>query len=252
MDKKVKAVIAPRRDLIGATVAAIIAGALSLPIAQSVYAADAAAASDELSEVVVTGSRIQRRDTEANSPLVTVDAAALENKSGLNVENYLNQLPAYNPASSPNVEATNSDVQISSINSVGIASISLRGFGANRSLTLIDGRRAVPTNALMVVDINSIPSSMIQRVEIISGGASATYGADAIGGVSNFMLRRNFQGLELDAQWGQTEVGDNQETRFSAIMGSSIGDGRGNLVFASEYYERKAALDKNRDFYTAG
>ena len=251
MKNEVKAVLAPRRDLIGATVAAIIAGTLALPIAQPVRAADAAAA-DDISEVVVTGSRITRRDTEANSPLVTVDSAVLENKSGLNIENYLNQLPAYNPAASPNVEGTNSDVQISSVNSVGIASISLRGFGSNRSLVLIDGRRAVPTNALMVVDLNSVPASMIKRVEIISGGASATYGADAIGGVSNFLLRRDFQGLEVDAQWGQADVGDNQELRASAIMGSAIGEGRGNIVFAAEYYDRKAALDKNRDFYTQG
>ncbi|MET0291337.1 MAG: TonB-dependent receptor, partial [Steroidobacteraceae bacterium] len=120
----------------------------------------------------------------------------------------------------------------------------------NRSLVLVDGRRAIPTNALMVVDVNSIPSSMIKRVEIISGGASATYGADAIGGVSNFLLRRDFQGMEVDAQWGTTEAGDGDELRTSAILGTAFGDGRGNLVFASEYYNRKAAFEKNRDFYT--
>ncbi|MEP7313147.1 MAG: TonB-dependent receptor [Pseudomonadota bacterium] len=211
-----------------------------------------AADEDQLEEVQVTGSRILRRDLESNSPLVTVDSAALESKSGLNIEAYLNQLPSYNPAATPTAELTNSDVQISSVNSVGIASVSLRGFGPNRSLVLVDGRRAVPTNALMVVDINGIPSSMIKRVEIISGGASATYGADAIGGVSNFLLRRDFQGLEVDAQWGTNAAGDGDEARASVITGSEIAEGRGNIVFAAEYYNRKAAFDKNRDFYTDG
>ncbi len=237
-----------QRFTVRATVAAIL-GAAAMASTQAVMAADE---SESLEEVTVTGSRILRRDYEANSPLVSVDSAVLENKSGLNIESYLNQLPAYNPAAAPTVEGTNSDVQISSVNSVGIASISLRGFGPNRSLVLVDGRRAVPTNALMVVDLNGIPSSMIKRVEIISGGASATYGADAIGGVSNFLLRRDFQGLEIDAQYGTAEAGDNDELRASAIMGTSIADGRGNLVFATEYYDRKAAYDNNRDFYTEG
>ncbi|MBK9251583.1 MAG: TonB-dependent receptor [Proteobacteria bacterium] len=234
-----------QRLTVGAAVAAIMAGVAMTSYTPVARAADA---DEDLVEVVVTGSRILRRDTESNSPLVTVDAAQLENKSGLNIESYLNQLPAYNPAATP--ETSNGDVQISSVNSVGIASISLRGFGANRSLVLVDGRRAVPTNALMVVDLNSIPSSMLRSVEIISGGASATYGADAMGGVSNMLLRRDFNGLETDLQWGITEVGDNEELRASVIAGTPIAEGRGNLVFAAEYYDRKASYDKNRRFYT--
>ncbi len=207
----------------------------------------------EISEVTVTGSRILRKDLTSNSPLVTVDTGALEQRSGLNIESYLNQLPAFNPAAAPTIlngPGSNSDVQISAVSSVGISAISLRGLGANRTLTLIDGRRAVPTNALMVVDTNGIPSSMIKRVEIISGGASAVYGADAIGGVSNFILRRDFEGLEIDTQYGTAEAGDNQEIRGSAIAGTRIADGKGNIVFAAEYYDRQAAFLKNRDFFT--
>ncbi len=146
----------------------------------------------------------------------------------------------------------NSDVQVSAVNTIGIATVSLRGFGANRSLVLVDGRRAIPTNSLMVVDVNNIPSSMIKRVEIISGGASATYGADAIGGVSNFLLRKDFQGLEVDTQWGTSEAGDGDEMRASAIIGTSINDGRGNMVLAAEYYDRKASFERNREFFTDG
>ena len=233
-----------------ASVAAILGSTLL-----SGYAAQSFSAEEKLEEIQVTGSRITRRDLESNSPIVSIDNAALEAKSGLNIESYLNQLPAFNPAGSPTVKGgtgSNSDVQISAVSSVGIASISLRGFGPNRGLVLMDGHRATPTNALMVVDINSVPSSMIKRVEIISGGASATYGADAIAGVSNFILRKDFQGLEADFQQGITQAGDGQETRASALMGSKFADGRGNVVFAAEYYNREAAYEKNRDFYKKG
>ncbi len=238
------------RATVGAAIAAVLAGVTLAAYTPRASSAEAASAQEDvqLEEVVVTGSRIRRRDTEANSPLVTVEAEALEQKAGLNIESYLNQLPAYNPAATP--ETVNGDVQISSINSVGIASISLRGFGANRSLVLVDGRRAVPTNALMVVDLNSIPSSMLRSVEIISGGASATYGADALGGVTNMLLRRDFQGLETDFQYGITDVNDNEEMRASVIAGTRIAEGRGNVVFSAEYYDRKASYDKNRKFYT--
>jgi iron complex outermembrane recepter protein len=236
-----------QRLTVGAAVAAILAGVAMTSVAPVARAAEA---DEDLVEVVVTGSRIVRRDTESNSPLVTVDAAQLESRSGLNIESYLNQLPAYNPAATPTSEGTNSDVQISAINSVGIASVSLRGLGSNRGLVLVEGRRAMPTNALMVVDINSIPSSMLRGAEIISGGASASYGADALAGVSNMQLRRDFTGLETDVQYGVTEVGDNKELRASVIAGTKVGDNRGNIVFAAEYYDRGGAYDKERRFYT--
>ncbi|MEY2855092.1 MAG: Vitamin transporter BtuB precursor, partial [Pseudomonadota bacterium] len=242
-----------QRMTVSASIAAILGTVAMATYSPIVLSADEAI--DEIEEVTVTGSRITRRDTEANSPLVTVDSAQLESRAGLNIESYLNQLPNFNPAASPTVKGGaggNTDVQISAVNSVGISSISLRGFGPNRSLVLMDGRRSVPTNALMVVDINGIPSSMIKRVEIISGGASATYGADAIGGVSNFILRRDFQGLELDAQYGITEAGDGQEMRASALVGTEFANNRGNVVLATEYYRRDAAFEKNREFYTKG
>ena len=163
----------------------------------------AQAVPDQLEEVVVTGSRITRRDYESNSPIVTVDSEAFESQMGLNFEAYLNQLPNYNPASSPTT--SQGDVQITPVNSVGIASISLRGFGPNRSLVLVDGRRLVPINALMVTDINAIPSALIERVETITGGASAVYGADAVGGVTNFILRDDFEGFDIDMQYGTTD-----------------------------------------------
>jgi len=201
-----------------------------------------------LQEVEVTGSRIKRKDLESQSPLVTVDTEQIEQRAGLNLESYLNTLPQYNPAQTPTTE--NEDVQPSATNTVGISTISLRGLGPNRSLVLVDGHRTTPVNELMVTDINTIPAAMIDRVEIISGGASAVYGADALGGVTNFILKKNYQGAEIDIQDGITQAGDGNETRVSAMMGSTIANGKGNLIMGLEYYNRDAAYQRNRDFYT--
>ncbi len=227
------------------TVAAAVSAALAASAGSAAYAQSPGA--DDLTEVTVTGSRIVRRDLEANSPIVTVDAAAFEQRSGQNVESYLNSLPAYNPAASPTT--MEDDIQPTAVNAVGIATVSLRGFGPNRSLVLMDGRRAVPANALMVTDVNTIPSALIERVEIISGGASAVYGADAVGGVTNFILKKNFRGVQFDAQYGFTEAGDGQESRISGLMGTDFAEGRGNITVALEHYERKAAYERNREFY---
>jgi iron complex outermembrane recepter protein len=210
--------------------------------------ASAQAADDEIVEIQVTGSRIKNRDATSNSPIVTVDATAFESQTGQNVESYLNNLPNYNPATTPTT--SEDDIQPTAINGVGIATISLRGFGANRSLVLLDGKRPVPASALMVTDVNIIPSAMLERVEIISGGASAVYGADAIGGVTNFILRKNFKGAEFKLHYGITEAGDGEEFTASGVLGTDFADGRGNITVAMEHYNREAALERNRDFYT--
>src|SRR5690606_26922043 len=225
--------------------AASVASALGI---SGAFVAPAQAQEDALiEEVVVTGSRIVRRDYQSNSPIVTVDKEAFEQQTGLNIESYLNQLPQYNPAASP--VTTQQDVQITPVNSVGIASISLRGFGPNRSLVLVDGKRIVPINALMVTDINAIPSALIERVETITGGASAVYGADAVGGVTNFILRDDFEGFDLDLQHGATQEGDGEESRVAIVMGTNFADGRGNVTLGVEKYNRNEALEINHDLY---
>jgi iron complex outermembrane recepter protein len=229
-----------------------LAWSIAAAIAVNTYTATVVSAAEEeaseLEEVVITGSRIVRRDYQSNSPIVTVDAGDFETQTGLNVESYLNQLPTYNPAAAPTT--AQGDVQITPVNSVGIASISLRGFGPNRSLVLVNGKRPTPINALMVTDVNGIPSALVQRVETITGGASAVYGADAVGGVTNFILRDNFEGLEIDTQHGMTEAGDGDESRISAVVGANLADGRGNVTFGAEYYNREEALEVERDIFT--
>ncbi len=217
---------------VGAAVAAILGSiAVYSPVALS-------AEQEALAEVTVTGSRIVRRDETAPSPIVTVGAELFEQSSSSAVETALNQLPQFVPSQTMFSAA---DVQPSAFNNPGIVTLNLRGLGANRNLVLVDGRRPQPANALLVVDINSIPSAAIESVEIISGGASAVYGADAMGGVTNFKMKRNFEGLSLNVQHSLTEEGGGEETSVSALIGGNFGEGRGNAMLGITYNRPRVA-----------
>ena len=231
------------RWLVSAAVAAAIAGTAFSTTAISAEEDDAA-----LEEVTVTGSRIVRRDLNAPSPIVTVATEKFENTSTTSMESVLNQLPQFVPGGSQFV----SGAQSGPTSTPGAATLNLRGLGANRNLVLVDGRRPQPANAALVVDINTIPQSAIQGVEVITGGASAVYGPDAIAGVTNFLLKRDFQGLTLDAQTGITQEGDGNETRFSALMGMNAADGRGNIMVGIDYTQRSGVLQIDRDFFRNG
>ena len=229
---------------VGAAVAAILG---SIAVQTPVYAAEGAA--ESLDEVTVTGSRIVRRDFESPSPVVTVGSELFEQNGSVAVEKSLNQLPQFVPSQTM---FSSGDVQPSAFNNPGIVTLNLRGLGANRNLVLIDGRRPQPANASLVVDINSIPSAAIESVEIISGGASATYGADAMGGVTNFKMKRNFQGLNVNAQTSFTGEGGGRESTISALLGGNFGDGKGNAMVGMAWTERKALMAADRSFYTDG
>ncbi|MBT2133015.1 TonB-dependent receptor [Croceibacterium sp. LX-88] len=197
-------------------------------------------------DILVTGSRIVRQDFEANSPIVTVNDSLLQDSSTAALEVNLNKLPQFAPAQTP---TAGGDIQPTATNTPGAATVSLRGIGANRNLVLLDGRRSTPSNASGVVDISTIPSAAIERVEIISGGASATYGADAVAGVTNFILKKNVQGLELDAQVGMTQEADGFEYQLSGIMGTGFADGRGNVSLAMSMNNREASYQRDRRWY---
>jgi len=207
----------------------------------------AEAQQEEIEEVVVTGSLILRRDFEANSPIVTVDEDLFDQSTTSAVETQLNRLPQFTPTLDNPTQG--GDIQPNARNTPGMASIALRGLGANRSLVLINGRRGTPSNASMVIDINSIPPAAIQRVEAISGGASATYGADAVAGAVNFIMRDDFEGLELSVQTGSPEEGDNFEYEFSGVMGADLAGGDGNVSLAFSTNKRNEAYQRDRDWY---
>ncbi len=227
------------------TIAVVLAAALY----QTARAQEAPEAqSGKIQEVVVTGSRIQRSpDLLSSSPFVTVTSDTLTNISTVGVENALNQLPQFVPAQTQFVTNDNSP---SATDVPGAATIDLRGLGANRTLVLLDGRRAQPSNTTLVVDVNSIPAAAIDHVEVVTGGASAVYGADAISGVVNFRLKSHFQGAELAAQTGVTQKGDGMESRLSATLGTDFAEHKGNIITILEWSKRDAVYQSNRSFFT--
>jgi outer membrane receptor protein involved in Fe transport len=221
------------------------------PVAQTPAAEDENAEGEAAERVVVTGSRIVRQDFTANSPIVTVDQDTFENTSTIGIETILNQLPQFIPAATTQTggsQFSSGSLEGNSRQTPGASSVNLRGLGSNRNLILVDGRRAMSTNASGVVDTNSIPSSAIQRVEIISGGASAVYGADAIAGVVNFILKDDFEGIDIDTNYGVTEYGDGTEFRISTLFGANSADGRGNVMLGLEHSSRGAADAAERDW----
>jgi outer membrane receptor protein involved in Fe transport len=236
-------------DLVRGSRAAVTGGAILASALAIVPAASVVAQDNEddrvLEEVVVTGSRIVRQDFTANSPIQTVDEQLFEQTSAVGVETVLNRLPQFVPAVT---QFTTGDVQQTATNTVGASTVSLRGLGANRNLVLINGRRAMPVNPTMVVDTNSIPSAAIQRVEVISGGASAVYGADAVGGVVNFILKDNYEGASVDVRFGDTEHGGDQTTTISALFGANVADDRGNVMMGISRDTRTKQYNWERDW----
>jgi outer membrane receptor protein involved in Fe transport len=223
-----------------------------LAVSAPVFAQDQKADGEEAAPaeaIVITGSRIARQDYSSNSPIVTVGAELLQQSSTAAIEQNLNKLPQFTPAKTPANGA--GDIQPTATNTPGAATVSLRGLGANRNLVLLDGRRATPSNAAGVVDINTIPSAAVERVEIISGGASATYGADAVAGVTNFILKKNFKGFELDGQTSIANAGDGFEYAVSGIMGTDFEEGRGNISIAMSLNTREASYQRNRPWFQA-
>ncbi len=235
--------IVVNRTLLASTISALMAGVVPAHAQQPQQPQ-----TQPLEEITVTGSRIVRRDLDSSSPIMTVDTQRLENSSTLSIESVLNQMPQFVPDGTQ----FDSAAQSSGAVTLGIASVNLRGIGANRTLVLIDGRRAQPANASLVVDLSTIPSAAIERVETITGGASAVYGADALAGVVNFVLKKDFEGVDMDFQSGVTAAGDGNETRFSTLLGVNGSKSKSNVMFGIEWYKREAVLQKDRNFFVNG
>jgi outer membrane receptor protein involved in Fe transport len=215
--------VAIRRSLLLAAATSVTAlGALP---AMAQEQAGVAAAEDELVEVVVTGTRIKTPGLTANSPISTVSAEEIARSQPVAVEEFFKTLPAAIPAIG---SGTNNG-------SNGRASIDLRGLGSNRNIVLVDGRRMVPADLDGRTDTNAIPLALIERVDLITGGASAVYGADAVTGVVNFILKDDFEGVELGANYGQSGDSDAARQNYDITLGSNLADGRGNVVLSLGY-----------------
>ena len=187
--------------------------------------------------VVITGSRIQRTDTVAPSPITSVDEELFELNNVVNTEDLLNTLPQLIPA----FDATSNNP------GNGTATVSLRGLGTTRTLVLVDGQRFVGSGAAQVVDLNNIPAAMVERVDVVTGGASAVYGSDAVAGVVNFILRDDFEGVEVSTSHEfSLEEGDAAITDVSVTVGGNFDNGRGNAVLSFGYTNREAVFQGSR------
>ncbi|NHN37892.1 TonB-dependent receptor plug domain-containing protein [Pseudomaricurvus alcaniphilus] len=162
----------------------------------------------QIEEVVVTGSRIVRRDLVSSSPIATLDSAALLASGEVNIESVLNQMPQF---------GLGQGASTNGFGDGGRATINLRGLGDKRNLVLLDGRRLPASSSEAVVDINLIPQIILENVEVISGGASAVYGSDAISGVVNFKTKQGFEGTQIDVQYGMSEQSDAENTDASIL-----------------------------------
>jgi iron complex outermembrane receptor protein len=218
----------------------IITGAAMLALSAPALAQTAAEEPGvTVDDVVVTGSRIARQDYKSASPIVTVDAQDFQATGSVTIETLINDLPQF----SPSITSTSNNPS-----NGGQANINLRNLGSNRTLVLLNGHRIVPSNSDGSVDVNLIPTALIKNIEIISGGASAAYGSDALGGVANFILNERFEGVQFDAQYGETEIGDGQTESYALTIGGNFADDKGNLVLSLGRSTRALIYNAARPF----
>lgn len=190
--------------------------------------------------IVVTGSRIARPDFTSNSPVSTVSAEQFDLTGTVNTESLLNTLPQ----TVPGLDRTSNNP------GGGYATVNLRGLGTGRTLVLVDGKRVVPSTGGGTVDINNIPSALVERVEVVTGGASAVYGSDAVAGVVNFILKDDFEGVEASAGYEVTQEGDADIWSAQLTMGGNFAEDRGNAVVSIGYTNRSELFQGDRDFST--
>ncbi|HEX7947038.1 MAG TPA: TonB-dependent receptor [Phenylobacterium sp.] len=233
----------------------------------------AAGAADEVQEVVVTGTRIPSPNLESVSPVTAVTAAEIKAAGVTRVEDLINQLPQAFAAQGSSI----------SNGATGTATLNLRGLGVSRTLVLVDGRRLMPgdpasTPIGLAADVNFIPTALVERVDVLTGGASAVYGADAVAGVVNFVMMKNFEGVRVDVNYSEYQhsnsssvadvvrqsqaasaspqffalpkhnVRDGDGTQVTLVIGANSADSKGNITAYATYRQNNAILEGNRDY----
>ena len=180
--------------------------------------------------IVVTGSRIQRPNLESTNPITSLSLVEIQSTGEVNLGDALNDLPSLRSTFSQSNSTR-------FIGTAGLNLLDLRGLGTNRTLVLVNGRRHITSDpgTPTSVDINTIPNALVERIDISTGGNSAIYGADAVAGVVNFILKRDFEGIEARFQGGVADHGGRGTYFASIVAGTNFGDGRGNISVAGEY-----------------
>ncbi len=192
-------------------------------------------------DIVVTGSRIASPSATAASPLQVIGAAQIQQAGVINVQDVLLQNPTFG---APGISRTNSSF---ATQSAGVATVNLRNLGEDRTLVLVNGRRFVSgVPGSQAVDLNVIPTQFLERVDILTGGASAVYGSDAVAGVVNMVYKTKFDGVQIDGQMGISQYGDGADRQINALVGKNFADDRGNIMLFGGYSKQGTVFKKDR------
>ncbi len=219
--------------------------ALTSLLSDPTYAQGAPAA--PVDEIVVTGTRVVRDGYQAPTPLTVMDAEQIRAAAPANVADFVNELPALSGSTEPQ----NSNASISS-GTAGINALNLRGLGNSRTLVLLDGQRSVGSTVTGNVDVNNFPQMLVSRVDVVTGGASAAYGSDALSGVVNFVLDKAFTGLAVDLDGGITTYGDDASWKVGLAYGTPFAAGRGHFLLSGEVANKKGIFGVPRDWAKQG
>lgn len=214
-------------------------------VSATAFTASVNAAEEEevakVERIEVTGSRLRSTDLQGFSPVQVIDGSDIDTSSVANIQELLLKNPAFG---APAISRTNSNFSTSS---AGASTVDLRNLGTSRTLVLVNGRRYVTgVPGSMAVDLNTIPAQFIERVEIMTGGASAVYGSDAVAGVVNIILKKEFEGIEFDVQYGESAEGDSEETQVQFTTGVTSANGKGNVMLHGSYTDQGAVYSKDR------
>jgi iron complex outermembrane recepter protein len=206
------------------------------------YAQEQSQTPAEIDEIIVTGSRIARAETDASTPLAIINAEEIKLSGAMSMDKVLNDQPQF-------VAATNGGATANTVpagSAAGAAYVNLRGFGPTRSLTLVNGRRFAIFGPEQVTDLNTIPTALVERTEVVTGGSSAVYGSDAITGVVNFIIKDDFEGVEVGGQYGFDSATSTPTYDMNLTVGGNFAEERGNAVVSLNYYKREGFTRSER------
>ena len=215
-----------------------LASAILTALGMSAVTSLGFAQDEELEEVVVTGTLIKNANFESSSPIQVVTRDEIDLQAALNAEEILREIPGVVPSVGANVNNGNG----------GFSYVNLRGLGSNRNVVLIDGVRFAPSELNGRFDLNNIPMAMVERIDVLTGGASTTYGADAIGGVVNVVTKKNFTGVEITADWGETSENDGEEKAVAVTIGADLNGGKGNATLSLGYRDIEPVYQGDRRY----
>ena len=221
--------------------------AFSAGAAQAQTAAPQTAQAAPVEEIIVTGTRVQRDGYEAPTPLTVVGIEQIEAAAPTNIAEFVQSMPQIAGSATP--QTSNSSI---SSGTAGLNTLNLRNLGSTRTLVLLDGQRSVGSTLENIVDVNTFPQALISRVDVVTGGASAAYGSDALSGVVNFVLDKKYQGVKGEVSGGVTTYGDDRSWKVSISAGHGFANDRGHFLLSGEIIAKDGIFGNNRAWNGTG